>query len=51
MQEAVHSKRKGDIAFRRKDFSKAIEFYTQVCLSFAHLNPLQDRPPYLMICP
>uniref|UniRef100_A0A1J3CHJ5 Serine/threonine-protein kinase BSK n=1 Tax=Noccaea caerulescens TaxID=107243 RepID=A0A1J3CHJ5_NOCCA len=29
MQEAVHSKRKGDIAFRRKDFSKAIEFYTQ----------------------
>ncbi|CAA7026106.1 unnamed protein product [Microthlaspi erraticum] len=29
MQEAVNSKRKGDIAFTRKDFSKAIEFYTQ----------------------
>ncbi|KAL1217108.1 Serine/threonine-protein kinase BSK4 [Cardamine amara subsp. amara] len=30
MQEAIiNSKRKGDIAFRRKDFSKAIEFYTQ----------------------
>jgi BR-signaling kinase len=34
MQEAINSKKKGDIAFRRKDFSEAIEFYTQVCLSF-----------------
>ncbi|ANM59849.1 kinase with tetratricopeptide repeat domain-containing protein [Arabidopsis thaliana] len=29
MQEAINSKKKGDIAFRRKDFSEAIEFYTQ----------------------
>ncbi|CAH2039328.1 unnamed protein product [Thlaspi arvense] len=29
MQEAVDSKIKGDIAFRRKEFSEAIEFYTQ----------------------
>lgn len=35
MQEAINSKKNGDIAFRRKDFSEAIDFYTQVCLSFA----------------
>ncbi|CAH8316435.1 unnamed protein product [Eruca vesicaria subsp. sativa] len=29
MQEAVESKKKGDIAFRRKDIKEAIEFYTQ----------------------
>lgn len=34
MQEAVESKKKGDIAFRQKDLKEAIEFYTQVCLSF-----------------
>lgn len=39
MHEAINSKKKGDIAFRRKDFNEAIEFYTQVCLFFSHLNP------------
>ncbi|VVA89613.1 unnamed protein product [Arabis nemorensis] len=29
MHEAINSKKKGDIAFRRKDFNEAIEFYTQ----------------------
>ncbi|ESQ36805.1 hypothetical protein EUTSA_v10010042mg [Eutrema salsugineum] len=29
MQEAVDWKKKGDIAFRRKDFSEAIDCYTQ----------------------
>lgn len=34
MEEAVESKKKGDIAFRQKDLKEAVEFYTQVCLSF-----------------
>lgn len=34
MQEAVEWKKKGDVAFRQKDLKEAIEFYTQVCLSF-----------------
>ncbi|KAG7595446.1 Protein kinase domain [Arabidopsis suecica] len=29
MQEAINSKKNGDIAYRRKDFSEAIDFYTQ----------------------
>ncbi|XWS35779.1 hypothetical protein CRYUN_Cryun20dG0025000 [Craigia yunnanensis] len=29
MQETLNSKKKGDAAFRQKDFNKAIEYYTQ----------------------
>ena len=31
MQESLNSKKKGDVAFRQKDFREAIEYYTQVC--------------------
>ena len=30
MQETLNSKKKGDVAFRHKDFRAAIECYTQV---------------------
>lgn len=30
MQESLNSKKKGDVAFRQKDFREAIECYTQV---------------------
>lgn len=32
MQETLNSKKKGDVAFRHKDFRAAIECYTQVRL-------------------
>jgi len=32
MQETLNSKKKGDTAFRHKDFSTAIDCYTQVIL-------------------
>ena len=31
MQESLNFKKKGDVAFRQKDFREAIECYTQVC--------------------
>ncbi|RRT38713.1 hypothetical protein BHE74_00035983, partial [Ensete ventricosum] len=34
MQETLNSKKKGDTAFRHKDFNTAIECYTQVILSY-----------------
>lgn len=30
MQETLNSKKKGDVAFRHKEFSAAIDYYTQV---------------------
>lgn len=32
MQETLNSKKKGDVAFRHKDFSSAIECYSQVSI-------------------
>jgi len=31
MQETLNSKKKGDVAFRHKDFKAAAEYYSQVC--------------------
>jgi BR-signaling kinase len=36
MQESLNSKKKGDVAFRQKDFREAIECYTQVEFCFVH---------------
>lgn len=36
MQETLNSKKKGDTAFRHKDFTTAIECYTQVSLIYYH---------------
>lgn len=35
MQETLNSKKKGDVAFRIKDFRAAIDCYTQVFLSLS----------------
>ena len=37
MQESLNFKKKGDVAFRQKDFREAIECYTQVCF-FSNRN-------------
>lgn len=39
MQESLNSKKKGDMAFRHKDFKDAIECYSQV-VSFAHFRSM-----------
>lgn len=39
MLETLNSKKKGDVAFKNKDFSAAIECYTQV------RNPLSSSKP------
>lgn len=36
MQETLNSKKKGDTAFRHKDFNTAIECYTQVIYLSVH---------------
>ena len=41
MQETLNSKKKGDAAFRHKEFGAAIECYTQVRL---YIPAIQMRP-------
>ena len=43
MQETLNSKKKGDAAFRQKDFRAAIENYTQVIF----FSPPPPPPPFL----
>lgn len=39
MQETLNSKKKGDVAFRHKDFRAAIECYTQVRFKEYEVSP------------
>lgn len=44
MQEIINYRKRGDSAFRAKDFTTAIHYYTQVCIyqeaAFAYSLPL-----------
>ena len=41
MQETLTSKKKGDVAFRHKDFRAVIECYTQVRISLLFFSECQ----------
>ena len=43
MQEMLSAKKRGDSAFREKDFKAAIDCYTQVVLSY-HMCTLMQNP-------
>lgn len=40
MQETLNSKKKGDVAFKQKDFGMAIECYSQVNIMRILVHPL-----------
>ena len=40
MQDMLNSRKRGDVAFREKDFKTAIECYTQVLILFSSPSPI-----------
>lgn len=48
MQETLNSRKKGDVAFKEKDFKTAIDWYSQVssCSSFEEFELKEQSLPY-----
>jgi hypothetical protein len=50
MQEMLNSRKRGDHAFRDKDFRVAIDCYTQVCIPYADMCELFLSVCTLFVC-